>query len=135
MAIRSIPHPTDAELEILSILWQRGPSTVREVFDAISKQKKTGYTTVLKFMQIMAGKGLVKRDERQRTHIYRAAVAEEQTHRKLLRDLLDRAFGGSKEKFILSALDATRATPAELDSMRELLARQAAHAQAKQQGE
>lgn len=130
MPPKSIPHPTDSELEILAVLWQRGPSTVRDVFDELCKRRKTGYTTVLKLMQIMAGKGLVKRDERQRTHVYRAALAEEQTHRRLLRDLLDRAFGGSREKFMLSALDASRATPTELDAMRELLARQS-----KQQGE
>ena len=124
MPPKLIPQPTDAELEILAVLWRRGPSTVREVFDAISKSKKSGYTTVLKFLQIMATKGLVKRDERNRTHIYRAALAEEQTHRRLLRDLLDRAFGGSREKLLLSALNATRTTPLELDAVREMLARQ-----------
>lgn len=124
MPPKPIPQPTDSELEILAVLWQRGPSTVRDVFDELSKKKDAGYTTVLKLMQIMAGKGLVKRDERQRTHIYRAALAEEQTHLRLLRDLLDRAFGGSREKFMLSALDATRATPDELDAMRALLAKQ-----------
>ncbi len=124
MPPKPIPHPTDSELEILAVLWERGPSTVRDVFDSISRQKRTGYTTILKLLQIMAGKGLVKRDERQRTHVYRAALAEEQTHRRLLRDLLDRAFGGSREKFMLSALDASRATPSELDAMRELIARQ-----------
>lgn len=129
MSQRALPPPTDSELEILSVLWQRGPSTVREVFDALATRKKSGYTTVLKLMQIMAVKGLVKRDERQRTHVYRAALAEEQTHRRLLRDLLDRAFGGSREKFMLSALDATRATPDELEAMKELLARQAKNIQ------
>jgi len=124
MPSKSIPQPTDAELEILCVLWTRGPSTVRGVFDAISMNKKTGYTTVLKFMQIMAGKGLVKRDERNRTHIYRASLAEEQTHRGLLHDLLNRAFGGSREKLLLSALDATKTTPAELDAVRKMLARQ-----------
>jgi predicted transcriptional regulator len=123
MTSKRIPQPTDSELEILAVLWERGPSTVRDVFDTISTRRKTGYTTVLKLLQIMAGKGLVKRDERQRTHIYRAALAEGQTHRRLLRDLLDRAFGGSRQKFMLSALDASGATPAELDAMRELLAR------------
>lgn len=124
MPPKPIPQPTDSELEILAVLWQRGPSTVREVFDELSKKKDGGYTTVLKLMQIMAGKGLVKRDERQRTHVYRAALAEQQTHRRLLRDLLDRAFGGSREKLLLSALDATHATPDELDAIRALLARQ-----------
>ena len=115
------PTPTDAELEILSVLWARGPSTVREVFDVISARKRTGYTTVLKMLQIMSDKGLVKRDEKNRSHVYRAAIAEARTHQQLLRDLLARAFGGSKRKLLLSALDATRATPAELDELKAML--------------
>lgn len=116
------PAPTDAELEILSVLWRRGPSTVRDVFDDLSRQKRTGYTTVLKLMQIMHGKGLVARDDRARSHVFTAAVAEARTQRHLLRDLLDRAFGGSRQKLLMSALDATRATPEELDAIRALLA-------------
>lgn len=121
---RSPPHspPTDAEVEILSVLWERGPSTVRDVFTTIAKRRpEIGYTTVLKLMQIMAAKGHVKRDERARTHIYRPAADERQTQRRLLRDLLAKAFGGSKEKLLLSALDATRATPAELEAVKKLL--------------
>ena len=115
--------PTDAEVEILGVLWERGPSTVRDVFEAISKRRPSiGYTTVLKLMQIMAAKGHVKRDERSRTHVYRPAADERQTQRRLVSDLLARAFGGSKEKLLLSALDATRATPEELDAVRRLLA-------------
>jgi predicted transcriptional regulator len=115
--------PTDAEVEILGVLWERGPSTVRDVFGAISKRRPSiGYTTVLKLMQIMAAKGHVKRDERSRTHVYRPAADERQTQRRLVSDLLARAFGGSKEKLLLSALDATRATPEELDAVRRLLA-------------
>jgi predicted transcriptional regulator len=114
--------PTDAEVEILSVLWERGPSTVRDVFTALAKRRPDiGYTTVLKLMQIMAAKGHVKRDERNRTHIYRPAADERQTQRRLLRDLLAKAFGGSKEKLLLSALDATKATPAELEAVKKLL--------------
>lgn len=114
--------PTDAEVEILGVLWERGPSTVRDVFDVIAKRRpEIGYTTVLKLMQIMTAKGHVKRDERNRTHIYKAAADERQTQRRLLRDLLNRAFGGSKEKLLISALDATRATPAELEAVKRLL--------------
>jgi BlaI family penicillinase repressor len=115
------PAPTDAELEILAVLWRRGPSTVRDVFDELSKAKRTGYTTVLKLMQIMHGKALVTRDDSARSHVYAAAVAEAKTQRHLLRDLLDRAFGGSRQKLLMSALDATRATPEELDAIRALL--------------
>lgn len=115
--------PTDAEVEILGVLWERGPSTVREVFTELSKRRPgMGYTTVLKLMQIMATKGHVKRDERARTHIYRPAAEERQTQRRLLNDLLARAFGGSKEKLLLSALDATRATPEEIEAVKKLLA-------------
>jgi BlaI family transcriptional regulator, penicillinase repressor len=115
------PKPTDAEMEILSVLWERGPATVRDVFGVLSARKRTGYTTVLKVLQIMTDKGLVKRDASSRTHIYRAALSEAQTHRSLLKDLLARAFGGSKRKLLMSALDATRATPEELDEIRKLI--------------
>ena len=118
----SPPTPTDAELEILAVLWRRGPSTVRDVFAELNKSKRTGYTTVLKLMQIMHAKRLVTRDDALRSHVFAAAVAEASTQRHLLRDLLDRAFGGSRQKLLLSALDATRATPAELDAIRALLA-------------
>lgn len=114
--------PTDAEVEILGVLWERGPSTVRGVFETLAKRRPAiGYTTVLKLMQIMAAKGHVKRDERTRTHVYRPAADERHTQRQLLRDLLHRAFGGSKEKLLLSALDATRATPEELATVKRLL--------------
>jgi predicted transcriptional regulator len=115
------PRPTDAELEILRVLWERGPSTVRQVHDAIGTARDTGYTTVLKLLQIMAEKGLVDRDESQRSHVYRARYAEEQTQRQLVQDLLVRAFGGSTEKLVLQALSARRASKAELDEIRRLL--------------
>lgn len=116
-----LPTPTDSELEILAVLWRRGPSTVRDVFEAIAARRRAGYTTILKLMQIMHGKRLVTRDERQRSHVYAAAIAEDKTQRNLLRELLDRAFGGSKQKLLMSALDATRATPDELEAVRALL--------------
>ena len=115
------PRPTDAELEILRVLWQRGPSTVRQVHDAIGAARDTGYTTVLKLLQIMAEKGLVDRDEAQRSHVYRARYAEELTQRQLVQDLLARAFGGSTEKLVMQALAAKRASKAELEEIRRLL--------------
>src|SRR5215469_18668995 len=92
---RSLPRPTDAELEILTVLWSRGATTVREVHETIAARKPTQYTTVLKTMQIMAEKGLVRRDEGQRAHIYEAAKPREWTQQQLAGDLLQRAFNGS----------------------------------------
>ncbi|HEX8338485.1 MAG TPA: BlaI/MecI/CopY family transcriptional regulator, partial [Pyrinomonadaceae bacterium] len=90
-----LPRPTDAELEILKVLWRRGPSTVREVFETLGESKTTGYTTVLKTMQIMADKGLVVRDESERAHRYEPAAPEDETQRRLVGDLLRKAFDGS----------------------------------------
>lgn len=118
-----LPRPTDAELEILKVLWRRGPCTVREVFDSLSESKQTGYTTVLKFMQIMAEKGLVRRDETERAHRYEAALAEEETQRQLVGDLLRRAFDGSAKRLVVQALSAERATADELEEIRRLLDR------------
>jgi|SRR5437764_7208887 len=115
-------RPTHAELAILSVLWRRGPSTVREVHAALAKTKPTGYTTVLKLMQIMAEKGLVKRDERQRAHVYAARSAEHETQRQLVGDLLERAFGGSAAKLVLHALSAKKSSDEELAQIRQLLA-------------
>lgn len=115
------PRPTQAELEILSVLWERGPSSVREVHQHMPESRQAGYTTVLKLLQIMAGKGLVERDERERTHVYRAAIAREQTQRQLLDDLLERAFGGSASQLIQQALASRRATPEEMREIRRLL--------------
>lgn len=119
----ALPRPTDAELEILKVLWRRGPSTVREVFDSLSESKQTGYTTVLKFMQIMAEKGLVRRDETERAHRYEAALAEEETQRQLVGDLLRRAFDGSAKRLVMQALSAERASTGELEEIRRLLDR------------
>jgi BlaI family transcriptional regulator, penicillinase repressor len=116
-----IPNPTAAELTILGILWLRGAATVREVHDSFSLTRKVGYTTVLKILQIMMEKGLVLRDEKRRSHVYRSAVNEEHTQRQLVGDLLDRAFGGSSRKLVLSALSTKKASPDELKEIRRLL--------------
>src|SRR5436190_17873801 len=93
-----LAKPTDAELGILRVLWRGGPSTVREVWEQISPTQQIGYTTVLKTMQIMFEKGLLKRDERERSHVYRASVSEDQTQRQVLGHLLERLFSGSAPK-------------------------------------
>jgi BlaI family penicillinase repressor len=113
-------RPTDAELAILRFLWRRGPSTVREVLDE-SQSSSQGYTTVLKLLQIMTDKGLVLRNESQRTHVYRPARSEAQTQRQLVGDLLERAFGGSAKQLIVRALSATKASPEELREIRSLI--------------
>lgn len=113
--------PTDAELAILGVLWRRGPSTVREVHDALSPTQGTGYTTVLKLMQLMAQKGLVLRDETERSHVYRAASAEAQTQRRLVGELMDKAFAGSAAQLVLRALSVKRASKGELEEIRHLL--------------
>jgi predicted transcriptional regulator len=121
MAGSSLPRPTDAELAILRVLWDRGPSTVREVADQLGKQRDVGYTTVLKFLQIMTEKGLVLRDESKRTHVYRPKQREETTQRQLVSDLIARAFGGSPEKLVLQALSAKKASKEELGEIRRML--------------
>src|SRR5438045_9274746 len=118
------PRPTDAELAILSVLWERGPSSVRDVHDSLSSEQTTGYTTVLKLLQIMTEKGLVVRDESQRAHIYEARYSEQRTQRQLLTDLMERAFGGSPAKLVMQALASSKRTSAEeLDEIREMLNR------------
>jgi predicted transcriptional regulator len=114
--------PTDAELGILRVLWSRGPSTVRQVAEALGRE--AGYTTVLKLLQIMTEKRLVVRDEASRTHIYQAAYTEDQTQKQLVSDLLDRAFGGSAAKLVLQALAANKTSPEELAEIRKLLDKQ-----------
>src|SRR5580692_6870612 len=115
--------PTDSELAILRVLWQRGPSTVKEVQQVLETAKRTGYTTVLKFMQIMVEKGLVSRDESTFAHIYQARIPQEQTQRTLVADLLERAFEGSTSRLVLQALAAKKATPEELSEIRRMLSR------------
>lgn len=118
---KSLPRPTDAELEILNVLWKRGPSTVREVHDVLVESKDIGYTTILKLMQIMAEKGLVKRDESDRRHVYEARRAQDETQRQLLYDLLDRAFNGSATKMVMQALSSKKASKQELAEIRRML--------------
>ena len=114
------PRPTPAELEILRSLWKHGPSTVREVQERLDVGRPTGYTTVLKLLQIMTDKGLVKRNESERAHVYEATAPEEATQKQLVRDLVDRAFGGSASQLVLHAL--TRKTSRrDLARIRELL--------------
>jgi predicted transcriptional regulator len=123
MSDRLPPRPTDAELAILRVLWQRGPSTVREIHDDMNRENATGYTTVLKLLQIMTEKGLVVRDERQRAHVYESKYSEQKTQRQLLTDLADRAFGGSATKLVMQALTGRKASAEELDAIRDLLNR------------
>jgi len=115
--------PTDGELEILQILWDRGPSTVREVFHALNEIREAGYTTVLKLMQIMSEKGSLTRDESVRPQVYRCEKTRNHTQRMLVTDVLDRAFGGSAGKLAMQALNARKSSPEELREIRELLDR------------
>src|SRR5215469_17952953 len=117
----TLPKPTEAELAILRVLWQRGPSTVRQVQEALNAVKKTGYTTVLKFMQIMHEKGLVSRDEAPYAHVYEARLPKEQAQRTLVADLLDRAFEGSMSGLVLQALSSRKASSEELSEIRKIL--------------
>jgi predicted transcriptional regulator len=115
------PRPTDSELEILSVLWETGAATVRDVFEVLSRRRATQYSTVLKFLQIMTEKGLVRRDETQRAHVYEAARPREWTQRQLVGDLLERAFAGSAKALVMGALSARRASKHELAEIRALL--------------
>lgn len=115
------PKPTDAELEILCVLWSRGPSTVRDVHEVIAGRKPTQYTTVLKQLQVMSEKGLVRRDEAQRSHVYRAARPREWTQRQLAGDLIQRAFEGSANELLLGALSSQRASKRDLAELRRML--------------
>jgi predicted transcriptional regulator len=119
MSDSKLPRPTDVELGILRVLWARGPSTVREVHEAL--QDGSGYTTILKMMQIMTEKGLVVRDESQRAHVYSARATQEKTQRQLVTDLVDRAFGGSTAQLAMQALSTKKTSPEELSELRRLL--------------
>jgi BlaI family penicillinase repressor len=114
-------RPTDAELEILQVLWQRGTSTVRQVYDVLSEKRDLAYTTVLKMLQIMFEKGLVLRDETDRSHSYSAARPQAEVQKALVSDLVERAFGGSAEQLFMSAMGSTSATADELTRIRALL--------------
>jgi predicted transcriptional regulator len=116
-------RPTEGELAILRVLWECGPRTVRDIQKTLHEIRPTGYTTVLKLMQIMTEKGLVERDETVRPQIYRARYSQEQTQRQLVRDLLDRAFGGSVRAMVLQALAAKKSSAEELEAVEKLLDR------------
>ncbi|MBL8809127.1 MAG: BlaI/MecI/CopY family transcriptional regulator [Planctomycetaceae bacterium] len=121
MTANDVSRPTDAELEILKVLWERGTCTVRDVFEVLSAARETGYTTTLKLLQIMFEKGLVSRDESQKSHVYKARAKQQATQRMLVTDLLTRAFGGSTEKLVVQALAAKKASKEELAEIRRLL--------------
>jgi BlaI family penicillinase repressor len=113
--------PTASELEILRVLWARGPSTVRDVYEALREQKSLGYTTVLKLLQIMTAKGTVRRNEDQRAHVYEACQPAEETKRQLVGDVLHRVFEGSASELMIHALEGRRTSKKELDELRRLL--------------
>jgi len=117
----SAPRPTEGELEILRVLWERGPSTVREVHEALGSDRRTGYTTVLKLLQIMAEKGLVQRDESERAHVYETRAPREDTQRQLVGDLLERAFSGSASALVLRALSSKKTSSEEIARIRKVL--------------
>lgn len=121
MTNESFQKPTASELEILRVLWTRGPSTVREVHEALSQKKELGYTTVLKLLQIMTAKGTVRRDEDQRAHVYSACQPATETKRQLVGDVLQRVFGGSASDLMVHALKGRRTSKKELEEMRRLL--------------
>jgi len=123
MAKQELPRPTEAELAILRVLWSEGPCTVRQIQDVLVRRQPTGYTTVLKLLQIMTEKGLVLRDESERSHVYRASRSEAQTQKQLVGDLLERAFGGSALKLVMQALSSARTSNEELAEIRTLIER------------
>jgi predicted transcriptional regulator len=121
MATEGLQKPTASELQILRVLWARGPSTVREVHQALSEEKSLGYTTVLKLMQIMTAKGLVCRNEDQRAHVYEACQPAAETKRQLVGDVLQRVFEGSASELMIHALEGRRTSKKELEELRRLL--------------
>ena len=121
MARHKVPGPTDRELTILGILWNNGPSTVRQVNEEMNKQQRTGYTTTLKFMQIMTEKGLLVRDDSKFQHIYEPAVSEEKTQNQVVGDLLEKVFSGSAEKLVMRALSARKVSTKELAKIKTMI--------------
>jgi BlaI family penicillinase repressor len=117
----SLPKPTETELELLRVLWEKGPATVRELHDAVNLQRAVGYTSVLKILQIMTEKGLVEREEANKAHIYRPAASQEETQNQLLRDLSERLFSGSAAQLAMHALAMQPASAEELDEIRNLI--------------
>jgi predicted transcriptional regulator len=122
---RETPKPTESELELLGILWERGPLTVRELFEAVNIGRPVVYTGVLKLLQIMAEKGLVQRDERERAHLYRAAVSQADTEQRFLRELSEKFFAGSAAQLALRALQIEKASDEELEAIRQLIEKKA----------
>src|SRR5690348_3925316 len=121
MSVTKAIKPTESELEILQILWTKGLATVREVHEDLASTKDVGYTTTLKLMQIMNEKGLVKRDDSMRTHVYQAAVNKERTQKHLLGKMIDNLFGGSPTQLVIQALGEHKASPEELEKIQALL--------------
>ncbi|MEM1134465.1 MAG: BlaI/MecI/CopY family transcriptional regulator [Bacteroidota bacterium] len=119
--MKKLSKPTDSELEILQILWENSPRTVREVNEILNKKRETGYTTTLKFMQIMFEKGLVSREKSGKTHFYTAEVQEQDIQQALLDRFIDRVFKGSASKLMMQALGRKQASPEELKEMQEIL--------------
>ena len=120
---KTIPRPTEAELELLRILWEKEPATVRDIYDALNLARPSGYTTVLKLLQIMTAKGLVMRDQSNRAHLYRCTMSQEAMQSKILKDLSVRLFSGSAAQLALHALAMEPATAGELDEIRALIER------------
>jgi predicted transcriptional regulator len=123
--ISSLPRPTESELELLRILWEKQPATVREIYDALNTERPSGYTTVLKLLQIMTAKGLVARDEANRAHVYRSAISQDAMQSKILKDLSVRLFSGSAAQLALHALAMEPASETELEEIRALLNKKA----------
>jgi predicted transcriptional regulator len=121
MSRKQSPQPTDVELAILRVLWQRGPSTVREVYLTLQDTRDTGYSTTLKMMQVMLEKGLLQRDDSQRPQVYTPSQPEEQTQRQMVNDLLQKVFGGSARKLVMRAVESERVSAQELAEIRKLL--------------
>lgn len=121
MSHKPLPRPTEAELELLGVLWARGPSTVRQIHEALSGEKSTGYTTTLKILQKMLEKGLLRRDDRERSHVYAAVWKAEKTQRQLVRDLLQRAFRGAAGKLVVQALSEEKVSADDLAKIRKML--------------
>jgi predicted transcriptional regulator len=123
--VKTTPRPTEAELELLRILWEKQPATVRDIYDSLNLARPSGYTTVLKFLQIMTAKGLVVRDEANRAHVYRSAISQDAMQSKILKDLSVRLFSGSAAQLALHALAMEPASDSELEEIRALLKRKA----------
>lgn len=121
MTYRDLPKPTAGELEILHVLWERGPSTVRKVYEELSEKKPIRYTTVLKLMQIMTSKGIVRRNEEERAHVYEACLPAEKTKRQLAADVLQRVFEGSASELMMHALEGRKTSRKELEELRRIL--------------